>query len=350
MTLVIADLAARTTQGIHNRAACRDFVRLARLIARDKFSPIYAQGVKDATNKRVREILEKTVVGAGSLTDWSAIGEYRNLSDAFSESLRTVGVFDAMLPYIAPAPLRSRGVTVTTGISGAVVGEGQIKVISKLVLGNALVEPRKAQGSLILTQELLHRQDPAVLRLLENELRRAVVAATDSVFLAELVAATTPAGSAGSTLAQITSDISTLVSAVTTGENSQLFFICSPANMKKLSLKQNSVGSRAFENLGPNGGTLMPGVTAIASNSIASDVALLVDATLIAGSADIIELSRSPYLVAQLVDSNPDSPETASTVQISLWQHGLQWLIAERFFGFVLTRATACASLNSVSW
>jgi hypothetical protein len=344
----ILETAARANADRAHQAALADFIKLARLTAR---GISYLEAKQDPNaSKRVLELLSKTVVGAGSLTDWSAIAEYRTASNAFSESLRTASIYDAALPFFAPAPLRSRGITVTTGISGAVVGENQNKIVSKILLGSALVEPRKSVGFVVASDEVFKRQDETTTRLFESELRKAVAAATDAVFLAELIAATTPTASAGSTLANVTTDIAVLLAAVTTHANSVLFFICSPANMKKLATKANSLGAPAFPNIGPNGGTFMPGVTAIASDQISSGAALLVDATQIAGSADIIALARSNNPTLQMVDSAPDSPETASTVVLSLWQHGLQALVAERFFGFTLLRATAVASLSGVSY
>ena len=80
-------------------------------------------------------------------------------------------------------------------------------------------------------------------------------------------------------------DLDTLLSAVTFGADARLFFVTSPSNMKGLALKAATTGASAFPGLGPNGGELMPGVTAIASDQIASGAALLVDAAQIAGNS-----------------------------------------------------------------
>ena len=98
------------------------------------------------------------------------------------------------------------------------------------------------------------------------ELTRAVIAATDSNFLAALVAATTPTASAGATLSNITTDLGVLLSAVTTSATSRVYYITSATNMKKLVLKANSIGAPAFPSLGILGGEIIPGVTAIVSD------------------------------------------------------------------------------------
>jgi HK97 family phage major capsid protein len=349
--VTIAQQIGRLNRDIESNVAQGDFFELARLLALSRGNVLHAldTGKKNNARARVLNILQKTAVTGAAVADWGAIADYKIVSTAFSESLRTLSVFDAILPYMVPAPLRSRGVTVTTGITGATVNESQVKLISKLVLGSSLVEPSKAAAIIVVSQELLKLSDPAANGLFNTELQKAVVAATDLTFLTALIAATTPSGSAGSTLANIVADLGTLLAAVTSGPNSKLFFVCSPANMKKLALKGSSTGAPAFPNLGPNGGEIIPGVTAIPSDEITATAALMIAADGLAGSADLIALDASRQTLLQM-DTAPDSPPTASTVPISLWQHDLAGLKAERFFGFVIHRATSVASLSGVSY
>ena len=166
-----------------------------------------------------------------------------SISAAFSESSRTVGVFDAMLPSIVPAPLRSRGITVTTGISGASPSERSIKPISSIALGNALVEPRKSTAVVVVTDELAKSGDANINALFDSELRNGVVAATDTTFLSALIAATTPTASAGATYANVVTDFKVLFNAVTTHANSKLFYIISPARMKSLMFLTSNQGA-----------------------------------------------------------------------------------------------------------
>jgi hypothetical protein len=50
------------------------------------------------------------------------------------------------------------------------------------------------------------------------------------------------------------------------------------------------------------------------------------------------------------VDTSPDSPPTASTNLISLWQSDLLARRMERFFGFTVMRASGVASLSGVNY
>lgn len=276
------------------------------------------------------------------------LSDYQQIVQAFNLSLRSLSVFDAILNGgMIVAPLRSRGFTVTTGISGSVPSENTIKPLSSLVLGTSLVEPKKAVAIIVATEELFRQ--PGAEALFSSELTGAVVAATDAVFLAGLIAATTPTASAGATLANITTDLGVLVSAVTNYPNSKFYFIVSPTNMKKLMLKANTIGAPAFPLLGPNGGEILPGITAIASDQIPSATAIMLAADAVAGNADTITLDGSRQAILQL-QTTPDSPVSVSTIFISLWQQNEQALKAERFFGFTVVRTSGVASLSGVNY
>src|SRR5262249_17968714 len=140
---------------ITERAGRGDFLKLAHMLLRHK-SPFAARAQIEAerASPRVANIL-KSVVSGATLSDWAAVADYQNIVEAFQQSLRTASVFDAVLADgMVRAPLRSRGLSVTTGITGAVVGEGQAKVISSLVLGSQLLEPKKVSAIVIATNEL----------------------------------------------------------------------------------------------------------------------------------------------------------------------------------------------------
>jgi hypothetical protein len=304
----------------------------------------HAQCKAERASPRVEAILKSAVTGIG-LAD---LADYQNIQQAFAESLRSLSVFDAVLDGgMVRAPLRSRGFSITTGITGAVVPERSIKPISSLVLASQLLEPKKASAIVIVSKELANF--PGSQQLFADELTRGVVAATDSAFLTSLIASTTPTASAGATLANITTDFDTLLAAVTTHATSRLFYIASPTNIKGLVAKANAGGTPAFPELTINGGPLFGGIVAIASDSISSSAALLVDATALVGNSDLIVPGRTEQSALQM-ETAPDSPPTASTVPIALWQSDLVTLRMERWFGFTLMRSSGAASLSSVAY
>ena len=302
---------------------------------------------EEKASVRVRGILKSAVSGA-TIGDWAAIADYQNIQEAFQQSLRDASVFDAVLNGgMVRAPLRSRGFSIRTGISGSVVPAGSVKPVSSLVLGTQLLEPRKSSAIVVVSKELANY--PGAQQMFGTELQKAVVAATDTNFLAALVAATTPTASAGSTLANIVTDLGVLLSAVTTSATGRVFLVMSATNMKKLVLKANSIGSPAFPNLGIMGGEIIPGITAIASDSVPSGTAVMFDATSVVGNADIIIPGRSEQATLQM-ETSPDSPPGASTVPVSLFQSDLLALRLERFFGYTVMRTSGVASLSGVSY
>jgi hypothetical protein len=104
---------------------------------------------------RVIELLNKTAVVSGGLDSWASIADYENVATAFLESLRSVSVFDAALANgMTKAPLRSRGFSITAGITGSVVPERSVKPISQLTMTQQLLEPKKAAAIIVISKEL----------------------------------------------------------------------------------------------------------------------------------------------------------------------------------------------------
>jgi HK97 family phage major capsid protein len=329
------------------RAGKGDFLKLAQMLLRHKTPFACRQMAQvERCTERVVGILKSTVTAA-TISDWSSIADYTNIVEAFTQSLRTASVFDAALnDGMVRAPSRSRGLTVTTGIVGAVTGEGQAKVISSLALGSALLEPKKAAAIIVASKELA--DSPGASALFNAELTKGVVAATDNLFLSSLIAATTPTGSAGATLANVTSDFDTLLSAITTSATSRIYYVTSPTNMKGIVTKATAGGQPAYP-IGPNGGELFPGVIAIASDQISSSAALMFAADAIVGDSDTIRLDTSDAATLDM-STTPDSPSVAATVRLSLWQQDLKGIRAERFFCFSILRASGIASLSGVAY
>src|SRR5262245_52650317 len=127
--MTIAAQVARVSSDIAEREGKGDFLKLAHMLLRHKTAfNARSQIEAERCKPRVANIL-KSVVSGATLADWAAVTDYQNIVQAFQESLRTASVFDAVLADgMIRAPLRSRGLTVTTGITGAVVPEGQAKV------------------------------------------------------------------------------------------------------------------------------------------------------------------------------------------------------------------------------
>jgi hypothetical protein len=116
---------------------------------------------------------------------------------------------------------------------------------------------------------------------------------------------------------------------------------------KKLATRASTAGEVAFPGLSPMGGTLF-NVPVIASDGAPSGNLILLDASQVVAASDIVTLDASSQTSVQM-DSAPDSPPTASTILVSLWQNNLAALRCERWFGCQRMRTTACAVITGVA-
>src|SRR2546430_9148391 len=143
----------------HNRASLDSFFKLARTVALARGDRVAAHrhALNTRATERVCELLQKAAVAGGSTTNWSDLVGYSILSEAFSQSLRSIGVFDrALSDGMVQAPLRSKAIKINTNISGDIVSEGTTKPIKKLDLSQSnLIDPLKAVAIVVTTQELL---------------------------------------------------------------------------------------------------------------------------------------------------------------------------------------------------
>jgi HK97 family phage major capsid protein len=254
-----------------------------------------------------------------------------------------------MLADIVRVPLKTRIMILSGGVTGYGIAQANVKPISSLSLAADTIDPRKAVATVVISDELAKFATPAAEKLFNAELRKGVAAATDSVFLSGLAVGVTPSASAGSSAANVLTDLQTLLAAVTTGPNSRLYFIIDAANAKKLVTKINSGGAMAFPGMGINGGEILPGVTAVVTDQLGANTAMLVDATGIIGETSNVDLKMARHSTLQF-NTEPDSPPSALTGLVSLWQYNLRALIAERWFGFEKARSTAVAMLSGVNY
>jgi HK97 family phage major capsid protein len=127
-----------------------------------------------------------------------------------------------------------------------------------------------------------------------------------------------------------------------------LVLVMTSAQAMRLSLMRNSLGQKEFMDITLNGGTL-EGIPVITSENIVSMggsptdgypiVAINAPEILLADDGGVeVDISREASL--QMNDS-PDSPETTSTILVSLWQRNMVAIRAERFITWKARRSGA---------
>ena len=292
-----------------------------------------------------RATLQKAAAGAGTLSSFS---DYSVIAQGFVNSLANFSAFDGMLSAMTPLPVGTGTVgAVSVGASAFSVGEGSAKQISRLTITSQQVVPTKAHALIVITDELARSPLVAATQLLQRELQMAVGIATDAKFIDTITSGVSTATSVGATAESVLADIAGLLQSVTLGQGSRPYIVTTSLVAKMWSTLgvTGTTGQRAFPEMTPMGGSIA-GVPVLISDSMLTGNVMLVDASgLGAGSSDLA-LSEIREGVVQM-DSAPDSPPTASTNLVSLWQNNLTGILVERWMVNVKLRSDAVALVNN---
>lgn len=288
----------------------------------------------------------KAAVVAGGLTS-SPFADYSVAAQGFAASLVNAGAFDAMLSSMVPLPLLTQTAgAVSVGATAYSISEGSAKPVSRLTVVGQQVTPQKAHAILVVTDELARAPGAGAIALISRELRNAVALVTDQQFFTTILTGIVAGTSTGVSAESVRADISGLLRSVTTGQNSKLFLVVTPLICKMWSMLTSGVkGDSAFPELGPLGGEINS-IPVLVSDGLSTGQVVLVDASGIgAASGDIglNEMSKGTVVL----DTAPDSPPSASTAYISLWQQNMRAVVCERFFIAVRLRSDACATLTN---
>src|SRR5262249_15956801 len=95
-------------------------------------------------------------VGTTFDSGWaSPLSQLDLLVDAFLESLKDFGAFDAMLPSMLQLPSRSKVVVTTAGATAAKVDEGGVKIPTRLSLTSTQLDLLKVVAFVETTDEVV---------------------------------------------------------------------------------------------------------------------------------------------------------------------------------------------------
>jgi hypothetical protein len=125
----------------------------------------------------------------------------------------------------------------------------------------------------------------------------------------------------------------------------------------RLSLMRNDFGTREFPDINKDGGTIegFPVVTSeniVSNGGSPSDGAIIVainanDVLLADDGAVQVDISTEASIQT---DSAPDSPNTASTTLVSLWQQNLVGIRCERFVTWTKARANSVVYIAGANY
>ena len=126
-----------------------------------------------------------------------------------------------------------------------------------------------------------------------------------------------------------------------------MFAAVSPDIAKALAFKTTTTGERIFPDLGINGGTVGD-VVVFPTDGVSGQIVFF-DASQIATADTGIELDTAKYATLQF-DTVGDSPPTASTNYVSLWQLDMVGLKATRHWAAERLRTGSVSVISGVSY
>lgn len=314
----------------------------------------------------------RTVVAVGTTSDSTWAGplvEDTNLVSEYAEILRA-GSIIGRIPGLTRVPFNIKIPRETTAASVNWVGEGKVKPVSAMAFDQITLAFNKIAGIVPITEELFRFSSPAIEGIIRTSLTDSIIALMDRDFLDPTKAATdvspasitngvTPVTATGTTADALRADLGTLLAEYTEANMNlgSLVLIMTATQAMKIALMRNTLGQREFEGLGRDGGSL-EGIPVVVSENIVSTGGSPVDGGLIVAvnAREIlladdggvnVDMSREASLQ---METTPDSPATASTVLVSLWQHNMIALKAERFITWKARRSGAVQFIQNAKY
>ena len=315
--------------------------------------------------KLPKDEVMKAAIAAANTTDSAWAGPlvtYNNLQEEFIELLRPLTVIER-IPGLRRVPFNIKVPRETTATTAYWVGQGSPKPVSAGALDTVTLDFAKIAGITFQTQELLKFSRPNSEQIMVNSLTKAIAYLMDRDFLDPSKAAATGVSPAsitngatsitatGTTADAFRTDFANLLSQFSLNNNgnmSGIVVVMSQTQALRLSLFRNDFGAKEFPDMTITGGSI-EGIPVVASENIVANggspadgwpiVAMRADDILLAddGAVDV-DISTEASIQA---DSAPDSPNTASTVLVSLWQNNLVGIRCERFITWAKARTTS---------
>lgn len=356
-------------RNVSAQAPVHDFTRLVIALALMKGEGLRADGVRGLLDNRwpnnpAMQRLVKSPVAVGTTTD-TVFGlplvQVNTLAQEFIEAIRPSTVIGRMTGF-RRVPFNVRFPRATAGSNVGWIGQASPSPATNLSLETEAVPFAKVGGIVALTVELLRFSDPSAEGLIQQDLAAAVAAFLDQQFLDPSVAAidgvspgaitngAASVASTGITADAFAADFKALMALITTNMIGP-YLVMKPSTAIALA----SMDSHLTRNVGAKGGNIA-GVPVLVSAGTPSDgdspsenTIVAVDAAEVLLAEGQLEFDTTTEASMQM-NSTPDSPATASTVMVSLWQNNMIGIQVSRYAYWKRRRAGAAATLTGVGY
>lgn len=298
-------------------------------------------------------LYEKAAVAAGTTTDstWAGpLAAYGIATEALT-LIRGVSILGQLEKYFRRVPFRTKVSRETgSGTGGAWVGEGLSTPVAATAFDTLSQEAYKAGKIVVLSKELLDLGNPDAERTVRETVAAGVAAFLDGQLLTNTVtlsAGLRPAAitngatavtSTGSTAAQISADLASLLAAITTDATS-LVWVMRPTTAATIAMRLAGAGTP----------TDLPrtlfGAPVILSVNSPQQVTLIDAGNILYSDDGRIELDTSDQALLQMNDS-PTDPATAATVFETLWPRNLWAVRVTRWLAYLRAQTGAVAYMT----
>lgn len=295
----------------------------------------------------------------------------QNIPGEFAEFLRPLTII-GRIPNLRRVPFNISLPRATAGTTAGWVGEAAPKPLTAMAFDTLTLRWAKAAAISVLTEELVRFSNPAAEDIVRSDLARGIVQFLDRQFVDPSVAAVanvspgsitngiTPQTPTGTNMAAFRADMKTLFAGILAANQSTAggFWIMTQQQALSLSLAQNALGQTIFPTVNAESGGTLLGYPVIASENIPATggspadgypliFAIAPEILLADDGVVTVDASREASLQ---MDSAPDSPPTASTNMLSLWQLNMLGLRAERWITWQRRRSTAVAWIQNAKY
>jgi HK97 family phage major capsid protein/HK97 family phage prohead protease len=315
----------------------------------------------------------KAAVGVGTTTDatWaSPLIAYQVMASEFIELLRPATII-GRIPGLRRVPFNIQMPRTTTGSTVGWVGENAPKPVTSMAFDTVQLRWAKAAGIIVLTDELVRfsnlsaeaivRADmvDAMAQFLDRQFVDPTVAAVTNVSPASITNGVTATVRTGTNQAALSTDLQTLFGTFLSNNLSTAggVWVMSQRQALALSLMLNALGQPFYPGITAEGGSLL-GYPVVASENVPSVgnspadgtpiIFLLPREIMLADDGQVV-IDASNQASVQM-DTAPDSPPTASTTLISLWQMNMTGLRAERWINWLKRRSTAVGYISNANY
>ncbi|HAV6054918.1 TPA: phage major capsid protein [Acinetobacter baumannii] len=295
----------------------------------------------------VVQYVEKATLGTTTDAGFAAPLVHRDTyTGDLIELLRNATIFDKLKGYRS-VPFNIEISGQLSGGSAQWVGEGERKPLTNPTFGNVEVDEHKLAAITVYTQELLRRADPAIDRLVLDDLIEASKALIDTTFLGtQAETSTTPIGvlngvtaitPSGTTAAQIEADLMKLITAFVTANLStdNSYFLMSETRAMQYALLRDALGNTYFNGMNFNGTRSLLGIPVVTSQAVGDKVILVKMSELLVAEDGGVDVAYSDQ--GTLVDG--------STTH-NLWQENKFAIRVEKFITWAKRRAIAAAYID----